>query len=117
MFFLLNKYFYLMLNKTMLHKLISIVFLLAMVHCTIYTTMAQYKGVKISIVLVEEEENSSQDKSSSQGEKLYEYILTSHKNVVVSFLKNNEWNQQNCYYSLHHKESGLKPPPDNPPEV
>ena len=102
---------------TMKRKFISIFFLLSMVHSTIYTTIGQYKGVEVTIDLIEEEENSSQDKSSTSCEKLYEYTFTSHKNVVVSFLKTNELNQQHCYYSLHHKQSGLEPPPDNPPEV
>lgn len=106
-----------MLTKPMLRKFIVIVFLLSMVHGAIYTTIAQYKGVELTFVLVEEEENSSQDNSCNSGETLYDYTFTPDKNVVISLIKNNELNQQNCYYSLNHKESGSQPPPDYPPEV
>ncbi len=101
----------------MFREIIVTFLLFIMVNATIYSSFAQYKGVEVTIVMIEEEENTSQDKSSKLDENLYEYTFNSHKNVVFSLSKNNEWNQQKCYYSLHHKDSGIKPPPDNPPEV
>jgi succinate dehydrogenase hydrophobic anchor subunit len=104
-------------KSIMLQRFTAVFLILVMVHCTVYITFSQYKGNKVNIVMVEEEETSHSDSSSKFAENQYMYIYTHHRAFSILSIKNNDFNKENGYYTLHHKETGLKPPPDYPPEV
>jgi hypothetical protein len=111
-----NKYI-ISVQFTMFQKFISVFLILVLVHCTVYVTFAQNKGKELNIVMLEEEETSHSDSSSKYAETQYVYIYTHQRAYVILTIKNNDLNRENSYYILHHKETGLKPPPDYPPEV
>jgi hypothetical protein len=86
-----------------------------MANSTTVLTIYQYKGSKLSIILVEEEENSHSD-NELKVDTSKEFVFVENDKFVPNFntkLLSKEYN----YYIFHRLSAGEKMIHDNPPEV
>lgn len=99
----------------MFQKMVITLLVLIMVHSTVVLTIYQNKGIKLSIVMVEEEETSHSDGKEEMGNNL-EFVFSETKRLT-NIPNNKDLLKQSCYFSFHSIESGEFILPDNPPEV
>lgn len=99
----------------MFQKMVITLLVLIMVHSTVVLNIYQTKGIKLSIVMVEEEETSHSDGTEEMGNNL-EFVFSETKKLTNN-ANNKDLLKQRCYFSFHSIESGEFILPDNPPEV
>lgn len=75
----------------------------------------QYRVEKLSMILVEEEENAHTSNKLLLG-KIFEHPLNETQKFLLYFDKI-KIARQNCYFSFHSIESGVFILPDYPPEA
>lgn len=86
-----------------------------MANSTIVLTIYQYKGSKLSIILVEEEENSHADNELKiDPAKEFDFVETTGLNPNYNL---NLLSKQYTYYIFHRFSAGEKIILDYPPEV
>lgn len=105
-----------MFIKVMTSRIIIFVLLIALVQNTFSCCLVYNQGVKLCLSLIEEE-NSEQENSNKNQEKISEFLVD---NVLEASLSINDYrlfSKNNIYFNLHYKNSGIKPVYDTPPEA
>ena len=93
------------------------ILLFIMVHGTVFIALSQYKGIEMTIEIVEEETNHSEN-TSKLNENSLEFLCQDHAwFFYFQVEKKFPYSEKFDYYKQHYKTIPVKSLLDNPPEV